>query len=96
MISTPVITVFSKSQLASRMMCRVHPNTQQNSLQLAVLLALFLLLYLVLCRRATPLLTLQLRTLQSQNETVCCVAAEEDMANVGVRSAGFADGNEAG
>ena len=69
---------------------------QHTTKQLAVLLALFLLLSLVLCRRATPLLTLQLRTLQSQNETVCCVAAEEDMANVGVRSAGFADGNEAG
>lgn len=53
--------------------------------------------FLVLGRRETPpLLTLQLRTLQSQNETVCCVAAEKDMANVGVRSAGFADGNEAG
>ena len=35
------------------------------------------------------------RTLKSQNETVCCQAAAEDMADVGVRSAGYADGNEA-
>jgi len=27
--------------------------------------------------------------------TICCEAAAEDMADVGVRSAGYADGNEA-
>lgn len=33
--------------------------------------------------------------IESQNETVCCQPAAEDMADLGVRSAGFADGNEA-
>eukprot|EP00434_Breviolum_minutum_P030827 symbB.v1.2.027259.t1/scaffold2785.1/size70456/2 len=47
------------------------------------------------CPSGYVIKTDQMWTLQSQNETVCCVAAEEDMANVGVRSAGFADGNEA-
>ena len=40
-------------------------------------------------------ISLRMLEVKSNNATVCCEGAAEDMADVGVRSAGFADGNEA-
>lgn len=47
------------------------------------------------CPAESVLIVADMWTLRSEDSAVCCRAAEKDMANVGVRSAGYADGNEA-
>ncbi|CAJ1392982.1 unnamed protein product [Effrenium voratum] len=46
------------------------------------------------CSAGTVLKRAEMLSVQSSDEAVCCTTAEKDMADVGVRSAGFADGNE--
>ena len=46
------------------------------------------------CPAQTVMKPEEMWTLRSEDSNVCCTTAEQDMAAVGVRSAGYADGNE--